>query len=274
MTAAAAMEHVLLRDRLHLRLVDTGKAGTPVIFQHGLCGAEEQVAEVMPADHPRRRLTLECRGHGQSEAGDPPGFTIADFAEDVVAAAELRGVTNAVVGGISMGAALALRLAVMRPDLVRGVVLARPAWVTEAAPASMAPNGLVGDLLSRHSPAIARAVFETSPDCERLARDAPDNLASLRRFFSREPIAVTAQLLSRIAVDGPGVTRDQVSALSVPTLVIGHEQDAIHPLTHAKTLAGLIPGAKLVQITPKASDKTRYLAEFRRALDAFLERVA
>ena len=268
-----ALEHIFKWHGLRLRLIDTNAGGTPVIFQHGLCGSEDQVAEVMPADHPRRRLTLECRGHGSSEAGDPSAFSIASFTDDVLAAAASRGVTSAVVGGISMGAAIALRLAITRPDIVRALVLARPAWIMEAAPESLAPNALIGGLLSRHEPVAARALFEQSSTCEWLARAAPDNLASLRGFFSREPIAVTAELLSRIAADGPGLTPGQVSALSVPTLIIGHEQDVIHPLAHARTLAHLIVRAKFVQITPKAHDKARYLAEFRSALDAFLDTI-
>lgn len=270
---AARTEHIVLRDGLRLRLVDTGAGGTPVILQHGLCGSEEQVAEVMPQDHLRRRLTLECRGHGGSEAGDPATFSIAGLAEDVVAAAAARGVTGAVVGGISMGAAIALRLAVVRPDLVRGLVLARPAWLAERAPEGLTPNRTIGHLMSRHDPATARSLFEATPLRELLAQEAPDNLASLRGFFTREPVAVTAALLSRIAADGPGVTRDQVASLRVPTLVIGHERDVIHPLALARGLAAMIPGARLIEITPKALDKERYLAEFRQALDGFLETI-
>lgn len=273
MTDVAGHEHVLVRDGLRLRLVDTAAGGTPVLFQHGLCGSEDQVAEVLPYGHPRRRLTLECRGHGRSDADDPSGFSIPGFAEDVVAAAAARGVTSAVVGGISMGAAIALRLAVTRPDLVCGLVLARPAWITDPAPDCLMPNAVVGDLLSRHQPATALAMFEATPLRERLGREAPDNLASLRGFFSREPRAVTAALLSRISADGTGVTPAQVAALRVPTLVIGHGRDAIHPLGDARTLAAMIPGAHLAEITPKALDKARYIADFRNALDGFLDTI-
>jgi pimeloyl-ACP methyl ester carboxylesterase len=270
MSGAGPHDGVVLADGLRLRLVDTGAGGTPVIFQHGLCGSQEQVAEVMPPDHPRRRLTLDCRGHGGSQAGDPAGFSIAVFAEDVGRAAASRGVTGAVVGGISMGAAIALRLAVTRPDLVRGLVLARPAWVTGPAPDCLAPNRVVGDLLSRHDPATALSLFEALPLSGQLAREAPDNLASLRGFFARAPAAVTGALLSRIAADGARVTEAEAAGVRVPTLVIGHGRDWIHPLDHARALAAMIPGARLVEITPKALGKQRYLADFRAALDAFL----
>lgn len=269
----AETEHVFERRGLHLRLVDTGTQEPAFLFQHGLCGSEEQIAEVFPPALTRRRLTLECRGHGGSEPGDPSAYSIATFAGDIAAAAAWRGVESAVVGGISMGAAIALRLAVTRPELVKALVLARPAWVTEAAPDSLAPNAVVGELLAHHPPEQAKTMFQAAPLRERLAREAPDNLASLESFFGREPIRVTSALLRAIAADGPGVTPEEVAAISVPTLVIGHERDVIHPLAHARALAGMIPGARLVEITPKALDKTRYLQEFRAALLAFLDTI-
>jgi pimeloyl-ACP methyl ester carboxylesterase len=56
----------------------------------------------------------------------------------------------------------------------------------------------------------------------------------------------------------------------VPTLVIGHGRDLAHPLAHAERLAALIPGARLVEITPKATDRAAYLRGFRQAVVDFL----
>lgn len=260
-------------DGLALAVEDQGE-GAPVLFQHGLCGDARQTADVFPHGTGFRLITLECRGHGGSEAGDPAGFGIARFADDVADLVEARRLGPLVVGGLSMGAAIALRLAVRRPDLVRALVLARPAWRTEAAPDNMRPNGLVGDLLARFPPAEARARFEASETARRLRAEAPDNLASLLGFFSREPVAVTAELLRRIAADGPGVTEREVALIAVPTLVIGHERDLIHPLAYAESLAALVPGARLVRVTPKAENRERHTAEVRAALQAFLPEIA
>lgn len=260
------------RDGLALSVVESG-SGRRMIFQHGLCGDAAQPQELFPADTGWSCLTLECRGHGASEAGAPDAFSIATFADDVAALAEARGGGRAVIGGVSMGAAIALRLAVLRPDLVAGLVLVRPAWFIEQAPANMAPNAEVGRLLAEHEPIEARALFEASPMAAMLAREAPDNLASLRGFFIRAPIATTAALLTAIAADGPGVAREALAALAVPTLVIAHDQDFIHPLAHAEALAASIPSARLVRITPKAVSRERYVHEARAALSDFLKEI-
>lgn len=258
-------------DGLNLYLDDAGGGGRAVLFQHGLCGDANQTAEVFPPGEKWRRLTLECRGHGRSNSGDSAAFSIATFAADAIAMIESLSLAPLVIGGISMGAAIALRIAVIRPDLVRGLILARPAWLAEPAPANMRPNAEVGALLARYPAEEAQRLFLASDTARRLATEAPDNLASLDGFFFRQPRHVTAALLDAISNDGPGVTRGQLSALAVPALVIGHARDAVHPLPLARELASLMRHARLVEITPKADDRTRYVADFRQAMQTFLE---
>ncbi len=258
-----------LRSGLTLSVAESGD-GKPMIFQHGLCGDATQPAQVFPEGIGWRCLTLECRGHGHSEAGVPSDFSIATFNDDLTDFIQQRELERPVVGGISMGAALSLRLAVKRPDLVSALVLARPAWLEAPNPPNLRPNALVGRLLRDYSASEARARFEASETAKQLSLAAPDNLASLRGFFSRQPFSITAELLCRISEDGPGVSQAELGKINLPTLVIGHEQDAVHPMSYARTLAQWIPKAHLVQITPKALDLEAYHNDFRTALKSFL----
>ena len=262
----------ILRDGLRLHL-DSGGSGAPVVFQHGLGGDRRQAADVFP-DEAGMRLTLECRGHGLSEAGDPSRFSIATFADDLAATIEARSPAPLVIGGISMGAAIGVRLAVRRPDLVRALVLVRPAWVTAAAPDTMGPNVEVGAFLERLPPAEAHAAFLQSETARRLAIESPDNLASLEGFFGRPDPAVTTALLQRISADGPGVTDGEVRGITVPTLVVGCCRDSVHPWAYAQALAKLIPAAQLIEVTPKSDTRTRYRDEVRKAIGDFLRRTA
>lgn len=267
------MKQTFSRDGVDLAYRDAG-AGLPVIFQHGLGGDEAQVADVFPDLPQARRLTLECRGQGGSGYGPVERLSIATFAEDVEALADDLGIGSAVVGGISMGAALALRLAVHRPARVRALVLARPAWVSQPAPANMRPYAVVGELLMRHSPDDARRLFDDSAVAAELARLAPDNLSSLQGFFTRPDPLLFGTLLVAIAGDGPGVSEADIRAIAVPTLVIGHDHDLVHRLADAQVLAGLIPSARLCTITAKSQDRVAYQREFRACLSEFLETLA
>jgi len=262
----------LARDDAQLRVFDGG-SGFPVVFQHGLGGDEAQVRGNFPDEPAVRRLTVECRAQGESSAGSTRPFSIAMFADDVLAATEAHDAQRFVAGGISMGAAIALRLAVRHPDRVAALILARPAWVDTAAPENMRPYAEVAALLARMSPSDAKAAFEASATGRLLAREAPDNLVSLLCFFDRPDPALTARLLADIAADGPGVTGGDLAAIRVPTLVIGHGVDFAHPLAHAEALAARIPGARLAVIPPKATDKAGHVAAFRAAVATFLDQI-
>ena len=258
----------LSRSGLRLAVYDAGGAGLPVVFQHGLCGDARQTAEAFPPDLRFRRITLECRGHGASELGDD--VSITTFAEDVAALIDtLPG--PVILGGISMGAAIALLLAVRRPELVRGLILVRPAWGCEAAPANMQPNAEVGDLLRRLPPDVGREAFATSATARALAAVAPDNLSSLMGFFTREPVTETARLLCAIAADGPGVSEADLARIAQPALVCGTPEDTIHPLALAVRLAKLIPGAGFAELPAKGRDKPAHIAALHAAMTEFLK---
>ena len=61
--------------------------------------------------------------------------------------------------------------------------------------------------------------------------------------------------------------------LRVPTLVIAHQLDPVHPFEFGTTMALTIPGAKLATVTPKSVDPLRHDAEVQDALTFFLSTV-
>lgn len=267
----SAAPTILLRDDAALHVFDTGQGGLPVIFQHGLGGDAVQVAQNFPDGPSRRRLTVECRAQGGSGAGSKRPFSIAMFADDVLAAADAAGLDRFVAGGISMGAAIALHLASRHPDRVLGLVLVRPAWAFDAAPQNMRPYVEVAELIRRLPLAEARETFASSATSARFRTEAPDNLASLLGFFARENATVFAEVMQAIAADGPGVTQAEAAGFATPTLVIGSAIDLVHPLATARELAATIPNTTFTEVTPKATDKDRHFAEIRAAISSFLD---
>lgn len=249
--------------RLHAELTGTGPI---VVLQHGLCGDIKQPQEVFPNDQGFAHAALNCRGHGDSPAGDLNALTIAHFTDDLAQMIDLLPQKPIAVGGISMGAAMALRLAVTRPDLVQALILSRPAWVTDDAPANMQPNAQAGRMLAQGLDA-----FDATDTAKHLAETAPDNLASLRCFFTRPNPTVTQALLTRIAADGPGVTAQDLRALTIPTLIMASAEDAVHPMAHAIDLSRLIPGAQLIELPPKGRDKAAHVAACQTAILTFLK---
>ncbi|MBB3391046.1 pimeloyl-ACP methyl ester carboxylesterase [Rhizobium sp. BK275] len=257
------------RDDADLSVYDCG-TGKALLFQHGLGGNEAQVAQVIPEGLDWRRITTECRGHGSSTLGTRHPFSIAMFAADVIAAADEKGVDRFIAGGVSMGAAIALHLAKTYPERVMGLLLVRPAWSFARAPDNLAPIREIAALLRSHSPADGQALFAGSATAERLRMDAPDNLASLLGYFERPDAPDFADVLCDIASDGTGVLQEDAAKLSVPALVLGNRQDAIHPLAVAQVIADTLPNAHFLEVPAKAADAEAHFAAVRAVLQQFL----
>ena len=122
------------RDGIDFRYHDSG-TGLPVAFQHGLSGTLDKVLEVMPESRPFRLVSFDARYHGKTRPLGPPGKIGFDrSADDLIALLDHLEIENAVVGGISMGAGIALNVAARYPHRVLGLILSRPAWLDEPFP--------------------------------------------------------------------------------------------------------------------------------------------
>lgn len=109
-------------DTILFHYLDMGK-GVPFIFQHGMGGDVHQIRDLFEPPIPFRLLTLDCRGHGETRSvGDPTHLGFASFADDLLAMIDMLHLQQIAVGGISMGAAVALNFALRYPQRVLGLV--------------------------------------------------------------------------------------------------------------------------------------------------------
>ncbi len=257
-------------DGCSLAYEDCGE-GLPVLWQHGLGADRRQPAEVFPDVPGLRRITLECRGHGKSALGDPSLLSIEQFAADAKALLDHLRIDRVVLGGISLGAAISMRLAAALPRRAEALILARPAWVSQRAPFTMKPYLVIAELLTEFGPTEGLLKFNQSEVLAVVESVSPDNAASLRSFFARETAESTIELLSRIPLDGPSLNEKDITALEVPTLIIANGEEYVHPLHYAERLRNLIPNAILAIVTSKTVDKGLYQSQFRNALTCFLQ---
>ena len=80
-----------------------------------------------------RALALEPRGHGASER-PPDGYSVAQFAADLIAFLGTEAKEPAVLIGHSFGAFVATHTAAIRPDLVTRLILVDPSFYGNAFP--------------------------------------------------------------------------------------------------------------------------------------------
>ena len=113
-----------------------GGEGPPLLLVHGLGGTIENWQGLAPPLSERHRVLVpDLPGHGRSSPL-PEARDVGALAEAVLALADEEQIRGAVWIGHSLGGVVALRAAVLRPDVVRGLVLAAAAGIGSASRAA------------------------------------------------------------------------------------------------------------------------------------------
>jgi pimeloyl-ACP methyl ester carboxylesterase len=101
-----------------------GAGGTPLVLLHGAYSAiGTSFADMLPTlAHGRQVIGVELQGHGRTADIDRP-LTVSGMASDVAALLRHLGIAQADLFGYSMGAGVALQVAIDTPELVRKLVL-------------------------------------------------------------------------------------------------------------------------------------------------------
>jgi pimeloyl-ACP methyl ester carboxylesterase len=189
-----------------------------------------------------RVVLLDLPGHGLSEKPRRASFHRMDtYARHVVALLDHLDIDRAVLGGVSLGGNVSLMAAAQAPDRVQGLVIEMPVleWAVPAAALTFVPL-----LLAVH---LARpAVRVTANFFRRLPRTGQGAVDSVMNSLSTDP-KETAAVLHGILAGPIAPTVDERAAVAVPTLVIGHRSDRVHPFHDAEQLTRRIPRARLVQ---------------------------
>ena len=187
-------------------------------------------------------ILLDLPGHGLSEKPRRASYHRMDtYARHVEALLDHLGVDKAVVGGVSLGGNVALLVGSQSPQRVQGLVVEMPVleWAVPAAAITFVPM-LMAVHLARRVVRVAGTVVR------RLPRTGFGPFDSVMNTLSNDPVEIAAVLHG--VLTGPiGPTVDERDNMHVPTLVIGHGSDSIHPFRDAEQLAHRLPDARLVQ---------------------------
>lgn len=227
--------------------------GEPVIFLHGYTDTSRSfwptVGHIASLRPDLRLIAPDLRGHGDTSLPDPEGcrahpeqcFRMSDFAADVVAFMDLKGIERAHVVGHSMGSLVAQELALEHAERVGRLVLLATAARTRDHPVigeflfAGLVEGAWREALLAKGHAFPDDVYELTPveadpDVKRWLAENwvvevsadPEFLASVLDETARIPLGTWLGVV-RVMNDLDNTRR--LRALSVPTLVIWPTQD-------------------------------------------------
>ena len=115
-----------------------GDGAHTVVYMHGLLMDREMnrgLAEAI-AGHGYRVVLPDFLGHGRSDTPQRASeYRMDAYAADMIALLDHLEVDRAVIGGVSLGAGVALQVAVATPDRARGLIFEMPVleWAVPAA---------------------------------------------------------------------------------------------------------------------------------------------
>jgi pimeloyl-ACP methyl ester carboxylesterase len=257
-------------DGIHFHYQEEGR-GTPFFFQHGLGADVSQPFELFRPPAGFRLLAFDCRAHGQTHpAGPDEKISFASFADDLLALMDHLKIDRAVVGGISMGAGVALNFALRYPERLQGLVLHRPAWLDGPREEKNGIYPTMAELIRRHGAEEGLELFKQTTLYKSVLQKSPNTAKSFVGMFLHPRAGELAAVLERIPLDAPSRDRAAWRAISTPTLVLAGRQDPVHPFEYGEILAREIPGAEFKEITPKAVSVEQQNADSQRFIEDFL----
>jgi pimeloyl-ACP methyl ester carboxylesterase len=215
-----------------------------VVYLHGLLLDAELnrgIAQAL-AEQGYRVALLDLLGHGRSDKPThASSYRIDSYADQVIALLDHLGADKAVLGGISLGANVSLFAAAHYPERVQGLVLEMPVLERAVPAAAMVFVPLV---VAAH---YGRQVLNvTSRLISRVPRTRLGPFNSVLNALSYPPDATSA-VLHGVLVGPVAPTQEQSRAIAIPTLVLAHRNDLIHPFDDAVGLVSRMPDATLVR---------------------------
>jgi 3-oxoadipate enol-lactonase len=213
---------------------DTGGDGPPVVLAHGFLMDRSMFApqvDALAGSH--RVITWDERGFGDTHYDGEP-FTYWDSASDCLALMDHLDIKRAVVGGMSQGGFISLRVALMAPERVRGLILLD----TQAGPEDpeVVPlyQGMIDEWVTDgpndELTSVTASIILGHPD---LSQEWTERWMMRPQATLRQP---GATLLTRDAIT------DRLGEITAPALVVHGTADAAITMDKAEELAGGLTG--------------------------------
>lgn len=211
--------------------------GAPLLLLHGNGEDSSYFEHQIPAfSNEFFVCAVDTRGHGGSPMGTAP-FTLSQFADDLFDFMNENGIGQADLLGFSDGGNIALTFALRHPERVRRLILNA---------ANLYPEGLEPWLLESFLQSYEAAFQSPSPEAQ---------------FETK---------LLELMLKEPHIAPEELSALTMPTLVIAGDQDIIQ-FDHTCLIASSIPDARLAIIPGGHEIANQHPAAFNAAVRAFFE---
>jgi pimeloyl-ACP methyl ester carboxylesterase len=213
---------------------DTGGDGPPVVLAHGFLMDRTMFDAQVAALRGRYRvITWDERGFGET-VYDGGIFTYWDSAADCLGLMDHLGIDRAVVGGMSQGGFIGLRVALLAPDRVRGLILLDTQAGTEDPDAVPLYEASFGEWVT-NGPSDDLAELSAS-----IIIGDPDLGGTWKAIWMARPKEALASP-GRTLLDRESIA-DRLAEITAPALVVHGTADVAITMDRAEALAAGLSG--------------------------------
>jgi pimeloyl-ACP methyl ester carboxylesterase len=248
---------IKLTDGTNVLCYESGEE-VPVVLLHGLGASHIQPLSLFTNKiEGVKFLTYDQRLHGNTTS--PPSsrkFSMISLVKDLREVLTAKGIERAIIGGISLGAAVAQAFALEEPQRVHALILIRPAIANKPNMENLQVFQVIADLLSREGVERAVQIFTRTPWYQQIAETEPATASSILQQFTHGHVVQNIIRLNAAATMQAFPSLQALATLQMETLIIANEQDSIHPYSLAQQISQYMDGARLVRVCSKNKDVT------------------
>lgn len=242
-------------SQIELHFTDTGPRDAPIlVLVHGYSASlNTWDAWVRNLRKDYRVIRLDLPGHGLSRCVDNDEIGIEQFIASIDRVTHSLDVDQFTLVGSSMGGHTAWAYALAHPDRLDGLVLVDAAgWLSAPGEDDKDPvifkllrNGFARNVMKDlDMSALIRSGLENSfADPELVTDEMVERYSAMSRApCHREALL---KIMSGTTLRVPA-SKERLSAITVPTLILHGDTDNLIPVAHAEKFADAIPGSKLI----------------------------
>ncbi len=260
----------LERDHLNFCFEEYG-SGAPLIFSHGLGGNLTQMRDLIGPTEEMRVVLYDNRGHGRTTGAlDSAKLNFDAMADDVAAILDHSNIGSAVVGGVSMGAGIAIAFWRRHRERVRALVLSRPAWLNQPYPPNLTILNEIAKLFDELGAEAALPRVKSLEAFAALRANFPEAAHALMQNLENARDSSVATTYRSILASVPFKDFSDLASIRVPALVLANHDDPIHPFELAERLAASIPGSTFCEFPSKHRGAAEHQQGFRLRVAEFL----
>ena len=219
-----------------------GEGERTLVLVHGLLMNRHMYDHLAPelASRGFRVVTVDMLGHGASDQPvDMRAYSMGAFADQLAALCDHLELDRPVVGGTSLGANVSLEMATRHPGKARGLFIEMPVLENALVAAGLIFLPILVTL--RFGQPLISAVATLT---NRIPRS--HYLVDILLDWTRRDPTASQAVLEGLLFGHTAPPREERARIEVPTLVIGHRADPLHPFSDSDMLVEELPYARLV----------------------------